>query len=273
MNEPDKQGKPLAGQTILVTRARAGSEIYGQKLKALGASVLDFPVLELCEPEDWQSFDKHFSDQAHFDWFVFASANAVDATVDRLKQIGRFEILEKSRIAAIGAATAAKLAEHGLSTCFQPSSFVAESLVTELPAAFPLADKTVFWPRTDIGREVIVDGLAAQGARVYHAVVYKTVVPREAKEKALVIASRLQAGEVQFLTMASAQSVRNFAQIMKDHNLPELLARTQIAVIGPITAREAERQFGRVDIEARVHSLDGLTEAILTALKFPNHKN
>ncbi len=273
MSEPDKREQPLAGQTILVTRARAGTYTYGQKLKALGASVLDFPVLELCEPEDWQSFDKHFSEQTHFDWIVFASANAVDATIARLKQIGALSILERSLIAAIGSATAAKLAEHGLPTAFQPSSFVAESLVAELPTAYPLQEKSVFWPRTDIGREIIVDGLQAAGARVYHAVVYKTVVPPEARESAQLIARRLQAGEVQFLTMASAQSVRNFAQIMKDHNLPELLARTQIAVIGPITAREAEKQFGRVDIEARVHSLDGLTEAILTALKFPNHKN
>ena len=44
---------PLAGRTVVVTRASEQALELVSRLETLGARVLAFPVIEIVEPDDW----------------------------------------------------------------------------------------------------------------------------------------------------------------------------------------------------------------------------
>jgi uroporphyrinogen III methyltransferase/synthase len=66
-------------------------------------------------------------------------------------------------------------------------------------------------------------------------------------------------GQVDVVTFASSKTVRCFAQLVDWHNLPQCPI---VASIGPQTSADCQQLLGRVDIEATVYTLEGLTEAI-----------
>lgn len=261
---------------ILVTRAKEQSGELAQLLTQAGARVSFFPVIEIADIEDWSDFDRKIEED--YDWLIFASTNSVHKAANRLNSQGKLERLKKFKIAAIGPSTQNKLKELGLNVDFQPSTFVAEALIEEFPGAPHLAGLRLLWPKTDIGRRLIVDKLGEMGARVDTTVVYRTILPESSKGQAAALAQSLRQGEIDCLTLASAQSVRNFAQLMTNSSLKsrftldEILAKTKIAAIGPVTAQTARQILGRVDIEAAEHTMQGLTNSLLASLKFPKEK-
>lgn len=263
---------------VLVTRAKEQSGELARLLSQTGATVSYFPVIEIADidDKDWSDFDKKIEED--YDWLIFASTNSVHKACGRLQSQSKLERLKKFKIAAIGPSTESKLREMGLTVHFQPSTFVAEALIEEFPGAPHLAGLRILWPKTDIGRRLIVDKLTAMGARVDTTVVYRTVLPESSKTEAAATAQALLHGQIDCLTLASAQSVRNFAQLLAGFTaetkitLDEILAKTKIAAIGPITAQTARQILGRVDIEAAEHTMQGLTDSLLASLKFPKEK-
>ena len=49
---------PLAGKTILVTRAATQAGQFSQMLMNKGAQVIDLPALEIREPASWEPMDQ-----------------------------------------------------------------------------------------------------------------------------------------------------------------------------------------------------------------------
>lgn len=261
--------KPLQGVNVLVTRAKDQAESFAVSLEALGATCLEIPVIEISEPDDWQDFDRAAAEIEKFDWLIFASQNAVERTFSRLAQLGLSPGKIKGKIAAIGPSTAEVIEQKGLSVQFQPSSFVAENLIAEMPGYPHLDGLRVFWPKTDIGRKIIIESFSRAGATVVTAVVYKTGLPQNSPALQEKLKESFAAGKVDVITLASAQSARNLATLLHGAGLdPKALdRRIKIAAIGPVTAEAARIALGRVDIEAAVHTLPGLAEALLASLK------
>jgi len=132
------------------------------------------------------------------------------------------------------------------------------------------------WPKTNIGRTLIVDKLTAAGARVDTALAYITGLPKDHEQLAAELIAQLTAGKIDVITLASAQSAKNLTALinigLKQHpdlSLSSLLEPVKIAAIGPVTAEAARLCLGRVDIEAAQYTLVGLTESLLASLKFP----
>lgn len=94
---------PLAGKTILTTRAASQSSQFNQMLQAQGAQVIDLPALEIREPISWQAVDRAIADLSTFDWLILTSANAVNYFLDRLLHQGKdFRALATLKIAVVG---------------------------------------------------------------------------------------------------------------------------------------------------------------------------
>jgi uroporphyrinogen III methyltransferase/synthase len=258
---------PLANKTILVTRAAEQASHFTQMLQGYGARVLEMPTLEIHPPSSWQALDNALHDLASFDWLILTSANAVDYFFSRLQVVGKdARALAGLKIAVVGKKTASSLEKHGIIPDFIPPDFVADSLVTHFPS--PLRGQNILFPRVETGgREVLVKELSQAGATVLEVPAYESKCPREIDSE---IWQAFQENQVDIITFASSKTVQNFVVLVTEAlslkanlNLTDLLKNITIASIGPQTSQTCYKLLGRVDLEAKEYTLEGLLEVLL----------
>jgi uroporphyrinogen-III synthase len=303
------QDKPLQGVKVLVTRAEEQADRFADLLQELGATTLERAFLAVSPASDYSELDKAISQLNQYQWIIFASQNAVKFTLQRLKALGLpAQALSQCQLASIGPATSNCLAEVGLSVAFQPTAYVAETLVAEFQQQINLAGQRLLWPKTNIGRLLIADGLRAAGAQVDTAIAYESGLPSNKEQLARELVTLLRDQAIDIITLASGQTARNLGQLLDlgleleleaklelgvkpelgvklelglDHKeklallkegKEELLGSVKIAAIGPITASAAEQSLGRVDVVAAEHTLKGLTDSLLASLKFEQNQ-
>jgi uroporphyrinogen III methyltransferase/synthase len=255
--------QPLRQQTILVTRAADQSSQFTDLLQQRGATVLEMPALVISDPSDWQPLDRAIAQIETFDWLILTSSNGVDYFCRRLMELQKdSRHLAHLKIAVVGKKTAASLASKCLQPDFIPPDFIADSLVANFPES--LAGKKILFPRVESGgREILVQEMTAQGAIVIEAPAYQSGCPQNINPEVL---EALQNHRVNILTFASSKTVKNFWRLIEENLsvLPEdWLDSIAIASIGPQTSESCQTFFGKVDIEAKEYTLDGLTQAIV----------
>ncbi len=280
----NEMSSTLAGSRVLITRAADQADSFAALLAEQGAETIELAVLTIGAPENQSELDRSLKTINSYDWIVFASRNAVEYSCRRLSELALpagSSWGNRPKVASIGPGTSEALKASGIEIAFEPSNHIAESMVQEFPGYPHLSGLRVFWPRTNIGRPVISDGLAAAGAQVDTAVAYETGFPPERAKLSSQLLELLQEKRIDIITLASAQTARNLACLLKDglkekcgsaagtleSEFTALLAGVKLAAIGPITARAAEEELGRIDIVAAKHTLPGLIEALLASLK------
>jgi len=201
----------------------------------------------------------------------------VSACLNRLASLRKSkDILSKTKIAAIGPATARAARLARLKIAFQPESFIGESLVAEFPGYPELEGCCILWPRTNVGREYVLNCLEKAGARVDTVEAYRTIMPANSNELAGRLATLLKDRKIDVITLASSQTARNLARLIRlalatgqDEKEPlaqkmrNLLDSVTIASIGPQTSQTAVEEFGRADLQAREYTIDGLVAALV----------
>jgi uroporphyrinogen III methyltransferase / synthase len=253
---------PLAGKTILVTRAATQSGQFSKMLIDKGAQVIELPALVIREPISWEGVDRAIAALSTFDWLILTSPNAVNFFLDRLLHQGKdFRALATLKIAVVGQKTHGFLQQRGLTADFIPPTFVADSLIQHFPED-PAGQKLLF-PRVESGgREVLVKEMSARGAIVTEVAAYESacaaLIPPAAK---LVLEGQL----ADVITFASSKTVRYFARLMAQtfgEQWLSLLEDVAIAAIGPQTSRDCRELLGKVTVEAQEYTLSGLTAGL-----------
>jgi uroporphyrinogen III methyltransferase/synthase len=225
-----KAGKPLTGRVVLVTRAREQAGAFAELLEAAGARVLLVPTIAIEPPQSWDPLDAALG--GSFAWVIFTSVNGVAMLRRRVDATGHGRaMLEGARIAAIGPATAAALADWGLAPEVVPGEYVAEALVERLRPLIQRGER-VLLPRAAETRDLLVRELTALGAAVTEVPAYRT---RSATEEAPGLREALAEGRVDVVTFTSSSTVRSFCALFGAAELPRLMAGVTIACIGPIT--------------------------------------
>jgi uroporphyrinogen III methyltransferase / synthase len=255
---------PLTGKTILVTRAAEQSSKFTNLLQQQGATVIEMPALVITPPSSWEDLDRAIANINEFNWLILTSANGVNYFFERLTTLGYdARILSKIKIAVVGKKTADVLQQKSLKPDFIPPNFVADSLVDNFPEA--LNGQKILFPRVETGgRDVLVRQLSVKGAEVTEVAAYESKCP----ETIDVAASKaLEQKQIDIITFASSKTVTNFTQLVSSQlppgqSLDELLKDITIASIGPQTSQTCIKLLGRVDLEARDYTLEGLTGAI-----------
>jgi uroporphyrinogen III methyltransferase/synthase len=249
--------RPLFGTSVLVTRPVEQAGGLVDLLSELGAEVLIQPAIEIRPPADWAAVDGALVRLAEFDWIVFSSVNGVDGLLARLLDATRgapadLRALGGIQIAAIGSATAQRLAEYHLRADLVPDEFRAEALAEALVGH--AQGKRILLVRASRGREVLAETLVAAGAIVEQVVVYQSL---DVESPAPEIAERLRAGRIDFVTVTSSAIARSLAQLFGGD-----LAKARLASISPVTS-ETLRELGFVPaVEAASYTMAGLVEAI-----------
>jgi uroporphyrinogen III methyltransferase/synthase len=232
--------RPLHGQVVAVTRARAQASELAARLRSLGAEVVETPAIRI-EP---LAVDL----PAPPDLLCFTSPNGVRLYFEALA--GDARSLAGTRVAAIGPGTAAALREHGIAADVVPERFVAEGLLEAL-AGEPLDGRRVLVARAAEARDTLPDGLRERGADVEVVALYRTVAEQldEAQREALARAT--------YVTFTSSSTVRNLLSAAGE--LPE---GVRVVSIGPVTSATLREQGVEPDVEAERHDIDGLVEAL-----------
>src|SRR6185369_5389936 len=99
--------RPLSGKRIVVTRTRKQAGVLSQRLRELGADVIELPTIRIEPPTNLREFAELVQDAHVYDWIIFTSVNGVEAFFDlfyKLYDDGRE--IGGTKIAAIGPATA-----------------------------------------------------------------------------------------------------------------------------------------------------------------------
>ncbi|WP_017327803.1 uroporphyrinogen-III C-methyltransferase [Synechococcus sp. PCC 7336] len=251
---------PLAGKTVVVTRANAQSGALVRQLQDLGAVVADMPTLEIVPPSDLGPLDEAIAQLSAFGWLVLASGNGVRAFFERLQATELdSRALHSVKVAVVGRKTAEVLQEYGIRPDFIPPEFVADALAETLPLS---GGDRILFPRVESGgRATLIRDLAARGAQVAEVAAYQSRCPDRIDPAVLAL---LQHQQVDVLTFASSKTVLHFHQLLTNEEFDfNLLDRAKIAAIGPKTAETCDDLLGRTDICASEYTLNGLVEAVV----------
>ena len=250
---------PLFGKRIVVTRAREQASELSGKLRALGADVVELPVIALRALEDYTALDNAIASLATYDWLIFTSANAVDYFLQRLCHSDSDLRSLRAKICAIGPATRAAVEALHLKVDLIPSDALAEGVVTAF-RQLSMKGTKVLIPRAAAAREVVPDALRAMGAKVDIVDAYRNVIPENATERACEIFGK--ARKPDWVTFTSSSTVKNLLAVAGAAAVNDV----RIASIGRVTSKTAEAHGLTVDAEAKVASVDGLVDAILSRL-------
>jgi uroporphyrinogen-III synthase len=254
----------LHGTRIAVTRRVEQGSPLAERLRALGAAVIEVPAIALLPPEDPMPLDAALRGLDRYAWVVFASANAVRAVAERLATLGLEPTLTRRgpAVAVVGGATARSVREAF------PDDEIAMGPMGEARAAGLVAEfarrgvrgQRVLLPQSSRGRDELRLGLEAEGGRVDAIVAYRNVEPAGLQPS---VAPAIAQG-VDLWLFASPSAVEGVQGAA-----PRNVKGQRAAVIGPTTL-EAARDAG-FDIRAVAEepSEEGLIRAAVKALVRP----
>lgn len=261
--------RPLFGRRIVVTRPRGQAGGMSELLQGLGAEVLPCPTIRLEPPADKRSFEVAVRRLSDFDWVIFTSVNGVRAVWEELERRNLdARAFGRARLAAVGPATEAELALHGLRADLVPRRYVTAEIAEALRAAGAL-DKPLarfLLARADTALPELPERLRELGGDVVEVVAYRTVFEKEAPAEVL---KALADGEVDAVTFTSGTTVQAFAALLGPERLRAALSsrRLRCLSIGPVTS-QAMREAGLpVHGEAAEHDIPGLARLLLGLMR------
>lgn len=252
------EGKPLFGRQIVVTRASQQAPALSDRLRDLGAEVLEMPALRI-ERLDPAPLRVGIFSLDEYEWLVFTSQNAVSIFWEQLLASGKdMRALSGLKVCAIGPATAAMLLEKGIAVDVIPERFVAEGLLEKLSET-GVAGERFLYVTAEGSRDVLPEGLIAIGADVTVVHAYRSSPDGRGAAK---LRRALESGKVDLISFASASAVRGYVDAVGE----ELSLRAPAASIGPITSEAVTAAGIELRREADESTIDGLVSAIERAL-------
>jgi len=253
---------PLFGRRIVVTRMRDQASETARALAERGADPWVMPTIELRPSPDPGRFDDALRKLRTYQLVAFTSANGVEQTFDRLGAMGKdARELGGCLVAAIGSATARALRDRGIAADVVAKEFRGEQLaaaILERMADAP--SRRVLVPRAAEAREILPDMLREAGCEVDVVAAYETVAPSPDQVEPLRAA--LRQGRIDAVLLTSSSTVKNLCALLGEGHV-DLLSKTVLASIGPITTETIRAHGLPADVTAEAHTIPGLVEAIV----------
>jgi len=255
----------LSGRRVVVTRSRAQASGLVDRLAGLGATVVELPVIAIGDPADGgvalSNAARRLTDGA-YQWVAVTSANAASRLFAALD--GRV-VPATVRWAAVGAVTARILDEAGFPPALVPGESMSEALAEAFPAAIPGHPispagipgnaPTVLFPRAETVRGALAPELRAKGWVVDEVIAYRTMADDPGPD-AVAAARRADA-----IVFTSSSTVDQATALLTPDGMPPV-----VASIGPITSNSVRAAGLQVAVEASVHTVEGLVDALVSAL-------
>ena len=243
---------PLAGKFILVTRPKHQAAALSGMLRNLGADVCEMPVIEIGPPPDRETFDDALRHLGEFDWLVLTSANGVDSLAARVAELKLDRSLVTDRkLAAIGPATASRLAEVFRGADAVPESFVSEAIAEVVGDP---RGRRFLLARADLARRELADLLRAKGALVQEVAAYSI---RRAQADL-----QLPEQTPDAIVLTSAEVARATRDVLAAKARGHWMQNALLACIGPITAAAVIELGLKPGVVAQNYTAEGVVQAV-----------
>jgi uroporphyrinogen-III synthase len=261
MTSPSAEGLPLARRRVLITRAAHQAVKLSEGLRAAGAEPIEVPMLEIRPPDSLAHLDESLRQLKEYDWLILTSANAVRVLAVRAaEQEISLADHARTRIAAIGSATAEAARKAGFKVDLVPDTYAAEGLVDKL--AGEARGKRFLLARAADARDVVPDALRQAGATVDVVEAYRNVLPDKAPE---LLRDALKK-PIDAVTFSSSSGVTHLAIAAKRAGIAFPFAGVAAVSIGPITSRTLRSLGWEPAAEANPSDVPGLIDAVVRAL-------
>ena len=255
--------KTLSGKSVVLTRTAEGIAAARKPLEALGARVLEIPLIAVNAGEEKLEHDEVLEGIAGYDWIIFTSHNGVRAFFGYFfKQFHDLRDLGGARIAAIGPGTAQALKDLHLQVDLMPDEALGMAVAAAFEKYQSVENLKICILRAEVANPELPRALESLGAIVDDVPCYKTVADTEDLSGA---AAQLAETGADWITFTSASTVVHFNQRF---DLPVLVRKfpgIRLASIGPETTKALAELGLQPHVEAKEHTIDGLVEALLKA--------
>ena len=249
---------PLFGKKVLVTRPRERSKMLADRLRRLGAEVLEVPTIRLERIEDNRRLWKEFERLSNYQYLVFTSPTGVEVFFEELKEKGRdIRSVGEARIAAIGAGTAKALKERGLICELMPEIYDGCHLGILLGETCRDGDRILI-PRAAQGNPQLIEEIERRvKAGITEIPIYRTEYGNPFQMPG--IQKQFEQGLIHMTVFTSASTVRGFAKAAEGLDF----GLVQAVCIGAQTEAVA-RELGMKAVTAKRATVDSLVDACLS---------
>lgn len=256
--------KQLSGRRIAVTRAREQSSELAAKLAALGAEVIELPLIRVTKHIDKDTLADVMLELGSYDWVVFTSANGVRYFFEEFMRLfDDIRSLGLLRFACVGDATAAEVRARHIRVECQPKTATADALADELIATGSLDSAKILVVTGNLNRDNLVTKLEEARAIVDRMQVYQTEKTDLTGDPAAADFRARGADAILFASSSAAQSFVDQAAALK---LAKHAKRPLAGSIGPQTTETMKAAGIPVDFVAKTPSLDSLVDALVKKL-------
>jgi uroporphyrinogen III methyltransferase/synthase len=253
--------RPLFGQRIVVTRSRDQAAQFTHRLSELGAEVIEVPTIKFEPPTNREALVDALLELHSYDWLIFTSPNGVTTFFDYFfRQFHDMRDIGGCRFAAVGPATAKKLKELHLQVDLMPDEALAASIAKAFTVYGSVENLKLCLLRAEVANRELPAALEALGAIVDDIAVYRTVAETEDPSGA---SQKLLENGADWITFTSGSTVEYFNTRF---DLPALLKKfpqIKLASIGPETSKALLELKLKPDLEAKVHTAEGLIAGLL----------
>ena len=215
--------RPLFGKRVLVTRAREQAGGTAALLRDQGADPIVVPTIVIGPPSDADRVSRAIADliAGRYDWAAFTSANGVERTWEAIEASGGdARAFGRTKLAAIGPATAEALLRRGLRADVIAKEFRGEGLADGMLSSIGIAAaaQRVLLARAAQARDVLPEALRAAGCEVDVVAVYETHAPPASQIDAL--AEELARDGLDAVLFTSSSTVDNLCDLLGDRAAP-----------------------------------------------------
>lgn len=255
---------PLTGRRVAITRAREQSPELAGKLAALGAEVVELPLLTISKEIDLYVLTDVLTELGSYDWIVFTSANGVRYFFEEFHRIfDDVRSLGLLRFAAVGETTAAAIRAQHLKVECQPKVATAAALADDLIVTGSLDSAKLLVITGNLNRDDLVQKLEDARAIVDQLQVYKT---EQTDLSADPVAADFRAHGADAVLFASSSAVQSFVDQAAALKLGKEAKRPLAGSIGPQTSETMKKVGMPIDFVAKTPGLDSLVEALVKKL-------
>jgi uroporphyrinogen-III synthase len=167
--------KALTDLNIFITRPLEQAAALENLITEAGATVIQFPVLQILDTENPAGLLSSLQHLEEFDLAIFVSPNAVHKVMQALPP--QIEFPPNLRVATIGPSTKRELENYGIKNIIAPTQRFDSEALLDLPEFADCNKKRVVIFRGDGGRDLLGAELTARGAQLQYIECYRRIRP------------------------------------------------------------------------------------------------
>lgn len=245
--------QPLYGQTVVVTRPKERIGTLSEKLRRLGANVIECPCIQTVNEVDTDKFNDALKKQ--YDYVVLTSPAGVSAMIEALEKINKdLRVFYNCKFAVIGSGTAKELKKYGINADLMPEIYDSEHL-GKLLADKLNSNSSVLILRAKGGSKELTTTLERKGINFSDI---STYITEYCCNKSEMLREIIENGVVNVITFTSSSTVTGFVNSI---NLDKYNNFTALC-IGNQTAKKAEF-YGMKTKIAKNATIDSMIAALL----------